>query len=173
MPDSWKSQKNFTNPCFFIQKEWNREIARMLEGFSQPVCIHWYSGTESDLEEYLGKGYFCTVRAGFWSVKKALPSGGKGDTYRMEHRRTAGKVESVLENVKRNPGRQALCGNRWCFSHCLGNGRGRNRAFCLIPDFKRKPGCHGRYMEEKAPGRSNGEMFQNLREFLTAGREEK
>lgn len=42
-----------------------KRIAELLCGFPYHICVHWYSGTEQDLEPYLDMGCYFTLGPDF------------------------------------------------------------------------------------------------------------
>ena len=52
-----------------------KEIARMIRDFPNPVCVHWYSGDLDTFEEFLELGCFFTLGPDFARLCKAADTG--------------------------------------------------------------------------------------------------
>ena len=144
----------------------------MLEGFSQPVCIHWYSGTESDLEEYLGKGYFFTIGPDFGALRRLCLQGKKGipTAWNTEEQREKWNLYcKMLKEIQKDrlfvetDGVSAIA---WAM------GVEETELSALSRTLKENRDAMADTWKE-SPREVKQRMFQNLREFLTAGREEK
>lgn len=48
-------------PVILHTKGQERTVASMLRGFPEKVCVHWYSGSERDLEAYLERDCYFTL----------------------------------------------------------------------------------------------------------------
>ena len=52
-------------PVLLHTKGQEKRIAELLRGFPYHICVHWYSGTEQDLEPYLDLGCYFTLGPDF------------------------------------------------------------------------------------------------------------
>ena len=52
-------------PVLLHTKGQEKRIAELLRGFPYHMCVHWYSGTEQDLEPYLDLGCYFTLGPDF------------------------------------------------------------------------------------------------------------
>ena len=52
-------------PVLLHTKGQEKRIAELLRGFPYHICVHWYSGTEQDLEPYLDMGCYFTLGPDF------------------------------------------------------------------------------------------------------------
>lgn len=59
---------DFGKPVILHTKGQEREIADLLKGFPNPVCVHWYSGTMEDLERYLELDSYFTIGPDFADI---------------------------------------------------------------------------------------------------------
>lgn len=48
-------------PVLLHTKGMEKRIAEMIADFPEAICVHWYSGTENDLEAYLKKNCYFTL----------------------------------------------------------------------------------------------------------------
>lgn len=53
--------ESLKKPVILHTKGQEGKIADMIRGFSQKVCVHWFSGTESDFEKFLDLGCYFTL----------------------------------------------------------------------------------------------------------------
>ena len=52
-------------PVLLHTKGQEKKIVELLRGFPHHICVHWYSGTEQDLEPYLDLGCYFTLGPDF------------------------------------------------------------------------------------------------------------
>lgn len=52
-------------PVLLHTKGQEKKISELLRGFPYGICVHWYSGTEEDLEPYLDLGCYFTLGPDF------------------------------------------------------------------------------------------------------------
>ena len=159
-------------PVLLHTKGMEREIARMLEGFSQPVCIHWYSGTESDLEEYLGKGYFFTIGPDFGALRRLCLQGEKGIPTAWNTEEQREKWNLYCKMLKEIPKDRLFVETDGVSAIAWAMGVEEIELSALSRTLKENRDAMADTWKE-SPREVKQRMFQNLREFLTAGREEK
>ena len=159
-------------PVLLHTKGMEREIARMLEGFSQPVCIHWYSGTESDLEEYLGKGYFFTRGPDFGALRRLCLQGEKGIPTAWNTEEQREKWNLYCKMLKEIPKDRLFVETDGVSAIAWAMGVEETELSALSRTLKENRDAMADTWKE-SPREVKQRMFQNLREFLTAGREEK
>ena len=51
--EQWQIAADLKKPVLLHTKGQEKRIAELLRGFPYHICVHWYSGTEQDLEPYL------------------------------------------------------------------------------------------------------------------------
>ena len=159
-------------PVLLHTKGMEREIARMLEGFSQPVCIHWYSGTESDLEEHLGKGYFFTIGPDFGALRRLCFQGEKGIPTAWNTEEQREKWNLYCKMLKEIPKDRLFVETDGVSAIAWAMGVEEIELSALSRTLKDNRDAMADTWKE-SPREVQQRMFQNLREFLTAGREEK
>lgn len=159
-------------PVLLHTKGMEREIARMLEGFSQPVCIHWYSGTESDLEEYLRKGYFFTIGPDFGALRRLCLQGEKGIPTAWNTEEQREKWNLYCKMLKEIPKDRLFVETDGVSAIAWAMGVEETELSALSRTLKENRDAMADTWKE-SPREVKQRMFQNLREFLTAGREEK
>lgn len=159
-------------PVLLHTKGMEREIARMLEGFLQPVCIHWYSGTESDLEEYLGKGYFFTIGPDFGALRRLCLQGEKGIPTAWNTEEQREKWNLYCKMLKEIPKDRLFVETDGVSAIAWAMGVEETELSALSRTLKENRDAMADTWKE-SPREVKQRMFQNLREFLTAGREEK